>query len=264
MVVSQSVLQGKDLSMKLKIVSMGIAAVLVGTAALASSASGAVKTERAEWYTGASPGTTLPVGTDEAINLELIEHNAEKKVTFTTTIAGQSLKLTATALSCSDCKITNKEVTEKAGAIAYGTGTVIFENVTVSEPAGCTVSSETGVAGKVNTKLLELHSDWMDTDTSTKKGFIQIRPDNGGTTFAQFSLAGGGCEAIAGAYNVTGSLFHESKNDTGVFATTHDCTFSAAVQATAGAGLKVGANVATLTGSVRSKLASGKSFAVKP
>jgi hypothetical protein len=251
--------------MKLKILSLGIAAVLVGTAVLASSASAAVSTTRAEWYTGASPGTTLPVGTDEAVSLEMVEHpEIGKKSVFTTTIAGLPVKLTSTALSCSECKITNKEVTEKAGAIAYGTGTVNFENVTVSEPAGCKVSSDTGVAGKVTTKLLEIHADWMDTTAGNNKAFIQIRPDNGGAVFAQFKLSGGGCEAIEGSYNVTGSLFHESISDTGVFATQQGCFFGPFVQTTAGAGLKVGANAATLTGSARTKLVSGKSYTIKP
>jgi hypothetical protein len=251
--------------MNLKLISLGIAAVMVATAVMASSASATVATTRAEWYTGASPGTTLTVGTDEETKMELAFHSdGLKHWVFTTTIAGLPVELTGTAVSCDECRITNKAVTEKAGEIAYGTGTLTLENVKVVKPASCTVESETGELGKIKTKLLEMHGDWMDTTTANKKAFIQFRPDNGGTVFFQFKVGGAGCEAIAGPYNVTGSLFAESRFDTGVFSTAHEMEFSAAVQSTAGAGLKVGANAATLTGTVLSKLVSGKAFAIKP
>jgi hypothetical protein len=252
--------------MSLKKFGAVLVAMLAIGAVVASSASAAVSTTRAEWYTGASPGTTLPVGTDEPIKLAMAEHNGAVSSTFNVTILGVPVELTATALSCSSCNITNKEVTKQAGAIAYGTGTVTFENVTVKKPGNCEVLGETGVKGYIPTKLLQIHGDFMDTEAANKKAFIQFLPDTpeGTGTFAQFKLQGPGCEAIEASYNVTGSLFVESKNDTGVFGTTQDAVASSAVQATAGAGLKVGVNNATLTGTVRASLTSGKSFAIKP
>jgi len=261
-----SITNDRSSDMSLKKFGAVLVAMLAIGAVVASSASAAVSTTRAEWYTGASPGTTLPVGTDEAINLAMIEHNGVKSSTFNVTILGVPVELTSTSLSCTTCNITNKEVTKKAGAIAYGTGTVTFENVTVKKPANCKVFGETGVEGMIPTKLLQIHGDFMDTTAGNNKAFIQFLPDTpeGTGTFAQFQLKGTGCEAIEASYNVTGSLFVESKNDTGVFGTTQDATASAAVQSTAEAGLKVGVNNATLTGSVRASLASGKSFAIKP
>ena len=65
--------------MSLKKISAVLVALIALGAIVASSASAAVSTTRAEWYTGTSPGTTLPVGTDETINLEMIEHPVEGK-----------------------------------------------------------------------------------------------------------------------------------------------------------------------------------------
>jgi len=252
--------------MSLKKFSVVLVALLALGAIVASSASATVKTTRAEWYTGASPGTTLPVGTEETIELELVEHtDGLKHSVFTSGIgAGGStpLELTATGLSCVSCKISNKEnLTSLVPAAAYGKGQVNFTGVTVSKPAGCTVSSELGVANTVLTKSLEIHGDFMDTNETNKKAFIQFRPV-GTTTFAQFRLEN--CGALNGKYNVGGSLFVESKNDTGVFGTTQDAESSKTINETAGAGLELGIIPATLTGTVRAKLASGKSFAIKP
>src|SRR5437868_6425222 len=98
--------------MKLKI-GIGIAAALVATAVMASSASAAVSTTRAEWYTGASPGTTLPVGADETLNLELVTHTDLKSHAVFKSAIGVGgttpLQLTASGVSCISCKITTKK-----------------------------------------------------------------------------------------------------------------------------------------------------------
>jgi hypothetical protein len=247
--------------------SVAVAALLMLAAVAAGSASAEVKTERAEWYIGPTPGTTLAVGTDTNISkkIEVLEHTPEigAKAEFTTTIAGLPVQLTSTEAECIGCVITNKEVTEKAGAIAFGTGKLLFKKVVSDKNLPCTVSDELGNAGQVETKPLNIHADWMDVTTTNKKAFIQFLPASG-TIFAQFQLAGTGCEAIAGKYNVTGSVFAESVKNTGEFSTTQAIKVGKAVQETAGASLKVGANVATLTGTAGFTLENGKEFAVKP
>jgi len=247
--------------MSLKKISAVLVAMLAMAVMVASSASAAVTTERAEWYTGASPGTTL-VG-DLGINLETVEHtDGLVHAIFSSTIGTTPIELTATGTKCIGCQITNKEVTGKAGAIAYGTGQVEFTGVTVKLPVGCTVASEKGVANTVLTRSLEIHGDWMDTNTANKHAFIQFRPTGEATVFAQFQL--GNCGALNGPYNVTGTLFVESKKNTGEFGTSQEAESSKAINETAGGGLKLGANAASLTGTVKATLANGASFAIKP
>jgi hypothetical protein len=252
--------------MSMKRISIAIVAVMAISAIAAASSSAAVKTVRAEWYTGASPGTTLPGGTSLTVKGTLVEHpTIGKKATLLTTIGGLPIDITAEEGECVECKISNKEVTSKAGAIAYGEGKLRFKKATVMEPAGCSIKGESGVTGEVTTKLLILHADWMDTTEANQKAFIQFIPAAGATTtFGQFSLSGGECEAISGAKNVFGTLFAETVNNTGVFANSQGLVFSPAVQSTAGAALNVGGQTANLTGTTSLSAGGGATFALKP
>jgi|GEM_PF-2694480 len=261
--------------MSLKKIGLALVASLALGALMASSASAAVETVAAQWYTGAGP-TTLAVGTTKTVTGKVAEHPViGKKGELTTTIATLPVKLTSTGFECVGCTIQNKAVngkketepttTEKANVIAYGSGKIKFTGVTVDEPVNCTVkSSETGTAGVIETKDLVIHGDWMDTNKENSKAFIQFLPKAGPTAaFASFFLEGEGCKAIKGTYNVTGSVFGESANNTGVGAVTQNLTFSPAVQTTTGAQLKVGANTANFTGTGAFSLSSEESFQIK-
>jgi hypothetical protein len=247
--------------MSLKRPVAAVFAALAISGLIATSASGAAETKGGEWYTGASPGTTL-AGSVTA-TATVAEHPVlGSKGTLKGTIAGQSVGMTLIGTSCVECKIENKELTSKAGKIAYGSGKLRFTGATVDTPSGCTVSSEAGVVGEILTRKLTIHADWAVA--GSEKVFVQFIPEAGAAAaIAQFRLAGGQCEAIEGPYNITGTLFAESKNNRGVFAAAQGLVFSPAVQTTTGAALKLGGNPAEFTGSENFALSGGAQFAIK-
>ena len=229
--------------MSVKKLALGFVVVFASSAIAASSAVAAVQTQAAEWYTGAAPGVTL-VG-DTAVTAEL---PSEGKFTLAGTIGGVAVEVRATGVECVGCQITNEEVTEKAGKVAIADGQFRFNGVTVVNPAGCVVHTA-GVAGNgtILTKPLKIHADWMDTNAANQHAFLSIFPTTG-AVFASLQFTDNPVCPIAGAFNVTGSLFGESENNTGVQAVAQPVVFSAAVQTTTGAALKLAGNPATLTG----------------
>jgi hypothetical protein len=230
--------------MSLKKLGAVMVAVLAIGAIVASSASAAVSTSAAQWYTGTGTGTTL--AGEQAITAS-IGTNSEvgAKFVLKSTIAGKTVELNATGVECVGCKISNAEVTSTAGKVAIGKGKIKFSGVTAVKPTGCTVrnKTETGTAGVIETNALEVHADWMESTTA----FQQFFPESG-TTFATVYLGGGECEAIEGPYNVTGTVWSQAANATGVQEASQANTFSPAIQTKAGAELKLGANKAELTG----------------
>src|SRR3569623_95880 len=125
--------------MSLKKIGLALIAVLALSAIVVSSSAAAVSTTRAEWYTGASPGTTLPVGTSKNVKeaVEVVSHGEiGAKAEFTTAIGTTPIVLTSTKIKCIECEIENKESTSvTAGPAAFGEGRILFENVTVDLPA---------------------------------------------------------------------------------------------------------------------------------
>jgi hypothetical protein len=230
-----------------KLGAMVVAALAIG-AIVAGSTSAAVTTTAAEWYTGASPGTTLPVGTDQAITATIGTHPViGAKFRLSASIGGVPIEFTATGVGCVGCKITNAVVTSGTTPVAMAAGVIKFTGVTLDTPTGCTVRNETatGPVGVIETKPLTVHADFM----SGTVAYQQFFPTAGATgTFATIYLEGGNCSGIAGPYNVKGTLFSEAKNATGVQAATQENVFSQAVQTAAGAELKLGSVKAELTG----------------
>jgi hypothetical protein len=252
-----------------------IVALALG-ALVAGSASAAVKTVAAQWYTGAGAGTTLPVGTPKTVTATIATHPViGAKGTLEATLATVPVKLEWTGIACVGCKIENKAVngtkaaepttTEKANVIAWGTGKIKFTGVTVASPAGCVVrKTETGPIGEIETKELVIHGDWMDTNEANLKAFIQFLPKAGPTaSFASFFIESGSCTAISNTYAVIGTVFGESKENTGVPASPQILTFGQAVQETTGAELKVGANIAKFTGTGSFSLSPTEEFQIK-
>jgi hypothetical protein len=112
--------------MSLKRLSLMIVAVLALTAVVATSANAAVSTTAAKWFKN---GTALEE-TGAAIQGEKTESGILRSEFGTTPIELQSTKF-----SCSGCTIFNKAVTSKAGAVAAGSGKIVFEEVTVLKPS---------------------------------------------------------------------------------------------------------------------------------
>jgi hypothetical protein len=250
-----------------KFIPMVIAAMAL-SALWASSASATIGTERAEFYT--NPGSvTLPETTSTTADAEVVDHTETGKQF---TLLGKigvapnqvEVHLIATGLECVGCVAQNKAVTSKAGAVAFGSGQLRFTGITGTN--GCTVKdgSSTGTPGQVTTKPLFLHADFMHEG----KAFVQFIPQTAGGPFATVYLHEGACKALAGPYNVTGTVFGEAKNATGVFSSQQEIEVSPAIQKTTGAELKLGGNLAELTGTAGfslTKTAGEKvEFAVKP
>jgi hypothetical protein len=219
----------------------GFALALVVVAAIsAAGASAAAVTEPAEWYIGASPGSTL---TEDRV----LTASASTGTTFKlrSVVSGTTLEITMTGLECVECKITNSPVTEKAGAVAMGRGKLKFTGVSVDTPANCTVrnGSSGGAAGLIETKPLVFHVDWMHEGKWFQHWFAATS-----NILATFQLEGASCP-LAATYNLKGTVFSQSKNNTGVQAASHEFLFSPTIQATAGGEMSIGASVAELTGS---------------
>lgn len=226
--------------MKLGKLAAGFAVALALSAVGAGSASAAAVTEPAEWYIGASPGSTLTE--DRTLTAAVA---AGTSFTLHGTVSATGVDLTMSGLECVGCKITNAPVTEKAGAVAMGKGTLKFTGVTADLPTGCTVrnGSSTGAVGVIETKPLILHADWMHEG----KWFQHWFPASG-TVIATIWLEGGNCAPIAGAYNPKGTVFSEAKNNTGVQAASQEFVFSPVIQTTAGGEMTFGTSVAELAG----------------
>jgi hypothetical protein len=237
-----------------------LVAVLALAGLAATSASATISTTAAEWYTGAAPGTTLPVGTSKAVTA-----SAGVVWSFTSTLLEAPVKLTATGIECVSCVIKNEAVTSKTPPVAVGEGKIKFTGVTVDTPAGCTVETA-GLAtpnpGTVEALPLKIHADWMDTTVTNQKAFVQIFPVTA-PNFAQlrFTAETGKSCPLSGPYNVTGSLFGESTNNTGVQAASQGLNFNATIQTTAGASLLWGAKPATLSGSASFEM-GGTTFGI--
>jgi hypothetical protein len=242
-----------------------MAAVLAVMVVAASSASALATTTAAEWYTGATGGTTLAKDLEVKASIGVHPEIGEK-FTLHSTIGKQSIDLTATGVECIECFITNEKVTSNTTtAVAMGKGKIKFTGVTAMEPEGCTVRNKnaTGTIGVVETTPIFVHADFMHEG----KAFQQWFPQSGaGTTFATIYIEGGKCEAIEGPYNVTGSVFSEAKNPTSTFATTQEIVFSQAIQETAAGttgGLSLGTNAAQLTGTGKFKTNPEVAFGIK-
>jgi hypothetical protein len=230
----------------------------------AANSSATIKTVRAEFYKGPTPGTT--VSEDLNLTASLGEHpGIGKKAKFAFKVAGAPFSFTAEEVECVGCKLTNKEVTSTAGVIAFGEGKLRFKKATVMEREGCTIKSETGVAGEVITKTLVFHADLMDTNSSNQKAFVQFIPAAGLTSsFAQYSVSGGECAPIEGTFKIVGEIYGESLNNTGVFSKTQGLVFSPSVLATAEGELNFETAPAELTMTINYSLASGSEFTIKP
>ncbi|HEY2478331.1 MAG TPA: hypothetical protein VGI17_06335 [Solirubrobacterales bacterium] len=235
--------------MGLKKFSLTIVAVLAIGVVMANTASATVSTTGATFFVEGAELTGSKTVTGKAVTNGSLD----------TEIGSTHTKLEFPKLSCEGCKIENAAKTEKAGAIAVGEVKIVFEEVKVIEPANCTVTGETGVLGKVPTKLLAIHGDWMDTVEANKHAFVQFLPLSGGTFF-QFELSGTGCAAVSGPKNVTGSLFAESKLNTGESSAKQELVFSPTVQKTTKAALLVGIKEAELSATGAFELSTGEKF----
>jgi hypothetical protein len=228
-----------------KLMAAMLAVLALGALAVAGNASAAIGTEASQWYSGTTAAGVSAVSGAQTIKAKMGTTAGIGTVfKLTANIGGTPLEFTATGLECVGCIIANEAVTGKTEPVATGKGTIKFTGVTVMTPTGCTVrNGEGGTIGVVETKPLTVHADFMHEG----KAFQQWFPTTN-STFATLFIEGGGCIAIKGPYQVTGTLFSEAVNLTGTMAQEQAIKFSSAIQTTTGAALKLGANAAELTG----------------
>jgi hypothetical protein len=214
-----------------------LALVVLGAIAASSAfAENEFKETGGAWYTGASPGTKLAEGTSKTLTVAPVG----EKQTLETTVAGLPLDITAKKVACSGtCTIKN------VGTKATIDGALVFSELTVSNPANCTTTST--ITSKALTAILGMN-------TAGTKAILKFTPETG-TTFAVVELLGASCP-ISGTYKVTGSVFGEASNATGVFGVTQQVNFSKTIQEAQGTAtsLKFGENSAILTGALNGSI----------
>jgi hypothetical protein len=195
-------------------------------------------------YIGPSPGTKLT-----GSKVLITEVVSGTKMTLTTKIAGTQIKTEATGYNCLGCTI------ENSGTNAVGHGSLEATGVKVVEPSNCE-DGPTIISKKVRAIL------GMKKGSSTV-ATIKFEPAEG-TTFEIAELKGATCP-IAGTYKVTGAVYAEVVNFTGVFAKTQKLRFSPAIQTEAGeeGALRFGANPAFVTAEAQGSLEGGIEWAAK-
>jgi len=163
--------------------------------------------------------------------------------------------MAASGVECVECKITNE--TPKPG-VAQGTGRIKFTEVTVIEPAGegCWVSGSTGVKGTLLSQPLR----WEFVTVGGKE-FIGFYPLTG-SAYLPFSIGGGSCSALSGSYSIGGSLFAKGSGFSSN-STTHEFSFTEAIQKEAGGHLTTGVYPITFEGTLSEALTSGQTWLAK-
>jgi hypothetical protein len=238
---------------------LGVAALLAILALAivgAGSAYAAATTTAAKVFTGPSPGTELTGSKAATLSLE-------SGATFKSELGGppaQVLEMSATGAECLSCTLENKEVTSKAGKVAFGTGKVKFTGVTVTKPAGCQAEEEAGGAGHITSKQLNGHGDFMNGENAVAQA---IPTAGAGASFANFRLENkpGETCSVAGLYSLKGITYITWKV-TGLFSTTHSGSVSPAIDTANGGGLTIGTKAASVTGTGIVSL-GGTEFTIK-
>jgi hypothetical protein len=219
--------------MNLKKFGMTLVAILVLGAVVASSAFGAAGTKDATWRVGASGS--------ELVGSETVTASGSNEFVF---FWGETpVVLNSTGLECLECKI------ENVSGNGVGSGKLKFTGVTVSSPATCAVSG-----GAVTTLALKVNAGFMEGTTN----YVQFAP-NSGTTFATVTLKeGSGVCPLSGSYIVSGKVYVQSNNATGVYEKEQTVKSSGTINSTAGGELKFGSKNAELNGTGTFKLSGTK------
>ena len=213
-----------------KIIGLAVMAALVISAFASASASAATWTVE---------GTKLGEGTANGVSAHAVLKTGTVG-TLKGTLLGKKFVLTAATLSSSSGTIFQE------GAKAKDSGFLEFSNLTVHEPAGCTVESP--IKTKALTSELVDHSGSADA-------YDKFFPEEG-EVFATIKVSG--C-AVAGSYNVKGVVYGTAE-EWGKALAVQPLTFNPTINATLGGSLTLGSNAAELFAEGENTLASGKSF----
>jgi hypothetical protein len=214
--------------MKLKKFGTVMVAILAIGAVMASSAFATATTTAQPWTVGSS-GTKLESGKTKTVTA-----SASGATTFKSTVSGTTLELSSSNISCVECVITG-------GSSALGSGKIKYSEVKVLSPSTCKVSGET-----ITTNQLNVEADYMEGESALQK-FVPAAGSSAAFATIKLERGTGAC-AIAGSYNVTGTVFGLAANKTGVLANPQSITFSESINKNAGGTLKLKEEPAVLTG----------------
>ena len=167
-----------------------------------------------QWYTGASPGTKLAVGGSQAINV------LGGAASLTGKMAGSAFRFDSTSTTGDTCLFTQTTTT----MTTLDCKALVFHGVSVSGGpfSGCT--TPTTLTTKELTAVLGMNR-------AGTIATLKITPKEG-ATFATVELTGT-C-ATMGLRKLTGTVFAQADNATGVFTETQTLTVSEAIQKSAG------------------------------
>ena len=193
-----------------------------------------------QWYTETEPGVfkKLEVGVTDDLTV------TGGAASLVSEIGTKPIKFTSTGVTGTECSAVNNTTT----SATIDCKALVFTGVSVSGGAAAGCSTPTTITSKELTGVLGMNK-------AGTLATLKITPKAGeAAAFATVELTGT-C-AIAGLYKLTGTIFAQAINATGIFATTQGLSFSEAIQESAGTAtsLKFGENSAILTGTVKDAL----------
>ena len=223
--------------MNLKKIGLALLTVFVMGAMVADSASAVNQFNETggQWYTGASPGTKLAVGTG-TIDLSVLSGASF----LTSTISESAIKFDSTSVAGETCSAKNPT----SSSATIDCKALRFSGVTVSGPAATGCSTNSTITTKELTAVLGMNK-------AGTVATLKITPKAGaGTTFELVELTGT-C-ANAGSYKVRGTVFAQAISATGVFKLTQEFVTNQTIQESAGTSTSLifGENPAFLWGSL--------------
>lgn len=168
--------------------------------------------------------------------------------TLTSKILGSPFKITSSAISAEEGKIT------QSGSSALLTGKLVFEGLTVVEPAGCKTTETIKSTALIGTAQMG------NTEATTENVYVRIAPASG-EVIATIPLSG--C-AAAGSYQVKGVDYIKAVNPTGTAAEWQEAVSSGAINSSQGGALTLGKEAATLEGTIQVALLSATSYSLQP
>jgi hypothetical protein len=228
----------------------GALSVLVIFMALASQAS-ASPPPPLRWYAAGSLLT----------GKESLKASIAKRFELEWLVGTTPLLFDANSVECVGCQASNGSGWGYGeGEIGIATGKLRLTNVTVKRPnENCTVrkDSKTGEVGVLETKPLKWHFIRHGAGV-----LAYIEPELG-SVFMTMRVEGGECAAIAGSYNLTGTLAARGILGPGDYSDYQELEFSPRAEAEAGTALDFGANPGYLRGEYSFELGSGKEFSWK-
>jgi hypothetical protein len=214
-----------------------------------------------QWTVGTTENQTT-AGTKITKENVSCEKHSGSSLTFTSTLLGAPIELTAEGVDCVESTID----TTTAG-VDHSEGKLTFTGVKVVKPAGCKVPGEELTTGALTDEVI------MDPTAGSTVTFDKFFTDPvGGVAqpFITISFEGAECALAGNSAPVNGSACGEAKsnnlttaNVTGTLTKVQTLLFGSAQQTTGGCALTFGKAAAQLTGAVDNKLSganAGKPF----